>query len=233
MPNRIFRGGIKPLLLIGRILILLGAASLLGACTNQAKIPEFSASGFISDAGVVRLWRLNDQNSNPQVIVAVYSPYQGKNTTITFFEYRQGKLWQIRHQSFDYKNKEQQQLRFDQNDHVIFMQRRVNDNKVSLTEDDIVRWRFESDRLIELSTTLIAGNVHLYQGYWREGQIITCSGEKRNISFTAQAENRLLQRAKTSNGDLAIAWLEAPAGNELLLVANEDFCLWAPTKDKL
>nr|WP_238334397.1 DUF1481 domain-containing protein [Arsenophonus endosymbiont of Bemisia tabaci] len=41
-------------------------------------MPEFSASRFISDAGVVRLWRLNDQKSYPEVIVAVYSPYQGK-----------------------------------------------------------------------------------------------------------------------------------------------------------
>lgn len=131
-------------------------------------MPEFSASGFISDAGVVRLWRLNDQKSNPQVIVAVYSPYQGKNTTITFFEYRQNKLWQIRYQSFDYKNKQQQQLRFDQNDHIIFMQRIINNNKIPLTKDDIVRWRFESERLIELSNILIAGNVHLYQGHWRQ-----------------------------------------------------------------
>lgn len=196
-------------------------------------MPEFSASGFISDAGVVRLWRLNDQKSNPQVIVAVYSPYQGKNTTITFFEYRQNKLWQIRYQSFDYKSKQQQQLRFDQNNHIIFMQRIINNNKIPLTKDDIVRWRFESERLIELSNTLIAGNVHLYQGHWRQGQIITCSGEKRDTSFTAQAENWLLQRAKTSSDDLAIAWLEAPEGNELLLVANENFCLWAPTKEKL
>ncbi|MFS1539037.1 MAG: DUF1481 domain-containing protein [Candidatus Phlomobacter fragariae] len=219
--------------MIGRSLIILGIFSLLGACTSQPKIAEFSASGFISDDGVVRLWRLNDQKSNPQVIVAVYSSYKRKNTNITFFEYRQGKLWQIRHESFGYKNKEQQQLRFDQNDHIIFMQRIVNDNKVSLTEDDIVRWRFESDRLIDLSTALIFGNVHLYQGHWRQGQITTCSGEKSAVRFSSHAENWIRQRAQISEGDLTIAWLEAPEGNELLLVANENFCLWAPTKDKL
>ncbi|HGJ5877433.1 MAG TPA: DUF1481 domain-containing protein [Arsenophonus sp.] len=232
MRKRIFRGGIQPLLLIGRSLIVLVIISL-GACTSQPKIPQFSASGFISDDGIVRLWRLNDQKSNPQVIVAAYSPYQRKNTTITFFEYRQGKLWQIWHESFGYRDKERQQLRFDQNDHIIFMQRIVNDNKVSLTDGDIVHWRFESDRLIKLSTTLIAGNVRLYQGHWHQGQIITCTGEKRKVRFTAQAENWLQQRAKTSADDLTIAWLEAPEGSELLLVANENFCLWAPTKDKL
>ncbi|WP_119711655.1 DUF1481 domain-containing protein [Arsenophonus endosymbiont of Aleurodicus floccissimus] len=35
------------------------------------------------------------KKANCQVVVAVYSPYQGKDTTITFFEYRQNKLWQI------------------------------------------------------------------------------------------------------------------------------------------
>ncbi|WP_119711653.1 DUF1481 domain-containing protein [Arsenophonus endosymbiont of Aleurodicus floccissimus] len=41
------------------------------------------------------------------------------------------------------------------------------------------------------------------------------------------------KKAKTSSDDLAISWLEAPEGNELLLVANENFCLWALTKEKL
>ncbi len=27
-----------------------------------------------------------------------------------------------------------------------------------------------------------------------------------------------------------MAWLEAPEGSQLLLVANEDFCTWQPTK---
>ncbi|WP_119711654.1 DUF1481 domain-containing protein [Arsenophonus endosymbiont of Aleurodicus floccissimus] len=79
---------------------------------------------------------------------------------------------------------------------LFFMQRIINNNKISLTKDDIVRWLFESERLIELSNTLIAGNVHLYQGHWRQGQIITCSGEKRDTSFTAQAENWLLQKKR-------------------------------------
>lgn len=66
------------------------------------------------------------------------------------------------------------------------MQRIINNNKIPLTKDDIVCWQFESERLIELSNTLIAGNVHLYQGHWRQGQITTCSGKKRDISFTTE-----------------------------------------------
>jgi hypothetical protein len=29
---------------------------------------------------------------------------------------------------------------------------------------------------------------------------------------------------------VSVAWLEAPEGSQLLLVANEDFCTWQPTK---
>jgi hypothetical protein len=28
----------------------------------------------------------------------------------------------------------------------------------------------------------------------------------------------------------SVAWLEAPEGSQLLLVANEDFCTWQPTE---
>ncbi|VTP59902.1 Protein of uncharacterised function (DUF1481) [Serratia rubidaea] len=30
-----------------------------------------------------------------------------------------------------------------------------------------------------------------------------------------------------------MAWLEAPEGRQLLLVANEDFCTWEPQEDAL
>jgi hypothetical protein len=30
-----------------------------------------------------------------------------------------------------------------------------------------------------------------------------------------------------------IAWLDAPEGRELLLVANDDFCRWEPKEDQL
>jgi hypothetical protein len=29
---------------------------------------------------------------------------------------------------------------------------------------------------------------------------------------------------------VSIAWLEAPEGSQLLLVANENFCTWQPTE---
>ncbi|EEG84248.1 hypothetical protein PROPEN_02603 [Proteus penneri ATCC 35198] len=39
------------------------------------QLPEFSATGYIADEGVVRLWRLNNKTSEPQVIMSVYSFY--------------------------------------------------------------------------------------------------------------------------------------------------------------
>ncbi len=32
---------------------------------------------------------------------------------------------------------------------------------------------------------------------------------------------------------MSVAWLEAPEGSELLLVANDDFCSWEPKEDLL
>ncbi|MFP3014505.1 MAG: DUF1481 domain-containing protein [Arsenophonus sp.] len=230
---KIFRGDIKHILLIWRSLIILNIIMLLSSCTSKPKISRFSASSFFSNDGAIRLWRLNDQKNNPQAIITIYSSNEGNNTTITFLKYRKGKLWQIFYEAFKYKDKEKQHIRFDKNNHIVFMQRIVNNNKLFLTNDDIIRWHYESDRLINLSTTLIDSNVNLYQGYWRKGQIVTCTGEKRNISFSSQSENLIRYRLRTDGDDLNIAWLETSEGNKLLLVTNENLCLWSPIKNNV
>ncbi|MCC8367971.1 DUF1481 domain-containing protein [Xenorhabdus sp. PB61.4] len=213
-------------------LLALGLISLLSACSVKPKEPTFSASGFITDGGVIRLWRLNDQNSKPQVIMSVYSPYQHKNTTVTFYEYRQGHLWQMRRNVFN-DNPTEEILRLDKNDNVVFMQREFDGHREQLSNDDIIRSLFEASRIKETSDVLIAGKVKLMQGHWQNGEVITCSGDKISIEFDPQSQAWLEERSKNSYGILTIAWLESPEGKQLLLVANDDFCLWEPTKDKL
>ena len=65
---------------------------MLSACSSRNNFPEFSASGFIADDGVIRMWRLNDAKNDPQVLMVVYSPYKGTDTSVNFFEYRAGQL---------------------------------------------------------------------------------------------------------------------------------------------
>ncbi|TDB52450.1 DUF1481 domain-containing protein [Photorhabdus khanii] len=211
----------------------LGFVFALSACTNQLKQPSFSASGFIADDGVVRLWHLNDQNSKPLVLMSVYSPYRNGNTIVTFYEYKQGDLRQIRREILNDENPLAEQLRLDKSGDVIFMQKQSKTRREPLSSDDIVRMQFDAKRVLELSDALIVGNVRLMQGHWHNGKVTTCAGDTIAVEFEPYARSWLEQREKSSYGQLTIAWLEASAGRELLLVANNDFCRWEPTKDSL
>ncbi|WP_319929591.1 DUF1481 domain-containing protein [Xenorhabdus santafensis] len=218
-------------------LLALGFISLLSACSIQSNIPLFSASGFVTGDGVVRLWRLNDQNSKPQVIMSVYSPYHHKDTTVTFYEYRHGNLWQIRRNVLGHSPMEDapitETLRIDQNNSVIFKLRQLKDRNEKLTDDDILRLRFGAEQIKDISDSLIAGNVKLLQGHWQHGQVTACSGKQAFVEFKFGDQKWLAERQSNSSGPLTIAWLDSPKGNQLLLVANDDFCRWEPTKDKL
>ncbi|MEX6631096.1 DUF1481 domain-containing protein [Providencia rettgeri] len=214
---------------------MLGTISMLSACSSNApKLPEFSASGFIADDGVIRMWRLNNAKSQPLVLMVVYSPYKGTDTSVNFFEYRSGNLWQIRSQILNQKNGDiTEQLRFDKNNEVIFMQRTQDGYKTPLSTDDITRWRFEAERVLETNTALIVGGVKLYQGRWQQGKVTTCEGDVREVTFEPYAENWLQSRAKVWHSQLNLAWLESSEGNQLLMVADTDFCRWQPSKDSL
>ncbi|EPL6456886.1 MULTISPECIES: DUF1481 domain-containing protein [Providencia] len=208
---------------------------MLSACSSNApKLPEFSASGFIADDGVIRMWRLNDAKNQPLVLMVVYSPYKGTDTSVNFFEYRSGNLWQIRSQILNQKGGDiTEQLRFDKNNDVIFMQRAQDGTKTPLSTDEITRWRFEAQRVLETNTALIVGDVKLYQGRWQQGKVTTCEGDVREVTFEPYAENWLQSRAKVWHSQLNLAWLESSEGNQLLMVADTDFCRWQPSKDSL
>jgi len=222
-------------LLIQKGLLVLGVLSMLSACSSNApKLPEFSASGFIADDGVIRMWRLNDAKNQPLVLMVVYSPYKGTDTSVNFFEYRSGNLWQIRSQILNQKGGDiTEQLRFDKNNDVIFMQRAQDGTKTPLSTDEITRWRFEAQRVLETNTALIVGDVKLYQGRWQQGKVTTCEGDVREVTFEPYAENWLQSRAKVWHSQLNLAWLESSEGNQLLMVADTDFCRWQPSKDSL
>lgn len=208
---------------------------MLSACSSNApKLPEFSASGFIADDGVIRMWRLNDAKSQPLVLMVVYSPYKGTDTSVNFFEYRSGHLWQIRSQVMNQQGGDiTEQLRFDKNNDVVFMQRTQDGDKTPLSSDDIIRWRFEAERILETNTALVVGDVKLYQGHWQQGKVTTCEGEVREVTFEPYAQDWLESRAKVWRSKLSLAWLESSEGNQLLMVADTDFCRWQPSKDSL
>lgn len=79
-----------------RVLMTLGLVIGVSACSGRSDAPQFSASGYIADSAVVRIWRHDDSQQHPQVIMTVYSPYRGDVTRVTFYEYQNGILRQIR-----------------------------------------------------------------------------------------------------------------------------------------
>ncbi|MTC56105.1 DUF1481 domain-containing protein [Providencia rustigianii] len=225
---------LSPLFIRKRLLVL-GAISMLSACSSHSpQLPEFSASGFIADDGVIRMWRLNDAKSQPLVLMVVYSPFKRTDTSVNFFEYRDGQLWQIRSQVLNQgDNNITEQLRFNKDNEIVFMQRAQKNIKSPLSPDEINRWRFEAGRILDVNTALIVGGVELHQGHWQQGKITTCSGEERKVTFEPYAQKWLDDRAKVWTKELNLAWLESPEGNQLLMVADTNFCNWQPSKDSL
>ncbi|MDR3430378.1 MAG: DUF1481 domain-containing protein [Rouxiella aceris] len=230
--ERINGGPRRPLLFIAtRLLASLLAFSLVG-CSSHKDLPLFSASGYIADQGINRLWREDDDKHNPQTLINIYSPYYGKDTVITRYEYLDGQLHLIKESHAASKNLGII-LRFDQEGNVSFMQRQLSEGKEKLSADDIERYKYQAEKVLSLSETLRAGNVRLVQGRWRQGVITTCAAEPVTLSLNIRSQVWLAKRAAKANDKLGLAWLTAPEGNELLLVANEDFCIWEPKAGQL
>lgn len=227
------RGGVIPLLLKRQGLFAIGLASLLSACSSTPRLPEFSATGYIADEGVVRLWRLNNPASEPQVIMSVYSFYKKPETIITFYEYRQNQLWQVRSEIVNPTNPSSWHLRLNQHGETIFMQQENQGQKRQLSEDERLIMVFSASKEREISEALTIGQVNLVQGVWSENTMTTCAGEKVDVSFEAPEQRWLKRRALNSNKPVYVAWLDSPEGKQLLMVAEHDFCKWEPTKESL
>ncbi|MFI8418493.1 DUF1481 domain-containing protein [Serratia sp. NPDC078593] len=213
-------------------LIASGIAISLSACSWNKAPPAFSASGYVADQGVVRIWRQDDDRQRPRVLMAVYSPYRGAGTTMTHYEYQNGVLWQIKRTSID-SDKDAIQLRFADDGSVSFMQRQLATRREQLSADDIARYSYQARRVLALSDALRVGKVQLLQGRWQQGMVQTCAGKRINPGLNRSSIAWIERREKNSRGPLSIAWLDAPEGRELLLVANEDFCHWEPKEGSL
>lgn len=215
-----------------RVLMTFGFVFGLSACSNQSGTPQFSASGYIADSGVVRLWRQDNAQQQPLVLMSVYSPYSGENTRVTFYEYQNGILREIRRNDLGH-NPQSVELRFDEEGQVSFMQRQLAERREQLSADEIAVFQLEAKRILELSSALRAENVRLIQGRWQAGIVTTCAGKTVRLSLDDNSQAWLSKRGSDSVQPLGVAWLDSPEGEQLLLVANQDFCHWEPTTGSL
>lgn len=223
-----------PLLSAHKGLLWIGLAVILSvSCSRHQNVqPTFTASGYIADGGVVRLWRNDEQTQQAVNILSVFSPFKGRDTVITRYQYLNDQVHQInRTQTGDHP--ETVQLRFDEKGNVSFMQRQRDQTREKLSDDELALYQFEANHMLEVSSTLRAGHVHLIQGQWRNGMMFDCQGKNIEPGFDQPTLSWMTSRSKHAAGPLGVAWLEAPEGTQLLLVANEDFCHWQPKSSDL
>ncbi|XDK50413.1 DUF1481 domain-containing protein [Kosakonia cowanii] len=226
--NSFVEGAVTPLLSYWRRPLLLVGALLLAACSHDSSLPPFTASGFAGDQGAIRIWR-KDSGGETHLLSA-FSPWHRGNTSLA--EYRwQGDALTLIELNIYANPPEHIRVRFDDRGELSFMQREVNGQKQQLSSDQIALYHYRAEQIRQTSDALRQGRVVLRQGRWQANNTVqTCEGQTVKPELDTWALNHIAQRQSRSSLAVSVAWLEAPEGAQLLLVANEDFCHWQPTE---
>ncbi|WP_071609004.1 DUF1481 domain-containing protein [Entomohabitans teleogrylli] len=221
------RGAATPLLSFWRSTGLLVGALLLCACSSKSSLPSFTASGYVADDGAVRIWRKDGGDDGVHLLMA-FSPWRSDNTTTG--EYRwQGERLTFIELNIMGRHPEHIRVRFDDRGELSFMQREIDGQKQQLSRDQIALYQYRASQIRQTSDALRSGRVVLRQGRWQaDGSVLTCEGQKIAPDLDSRAIAHIRQRQRHSSLAVSVAWLEAPEGSQLLLVANEDFCTWQP-----
>lgn len=228
--NRFGRGAFTPLLFNWRRLAVLLGVALLTACSSQKPLPPFTATGYVADQGAVRIWRKESDGGNTHILAA-FSPWRGGTTTVGEYRWHDDQLTFLQ-LNIAGKDPEQVKIRFADNGELSFMQREVNAQKQPLSEDQIALYLYRARQMKEVSEALRIGHVVLHQGRWHEDNTVTtCEGVLTTPKLDNESLRFIEQRQSNSKSEVSIAWLEAPEGSQLLLVANQDFCVWQPKPD--
>ncbi|WP_455426130.1 DUF1481 domain-containing protein [Dryocola sp. LX212] len=224
--NSFSRGAFTPLLSVWRPLAALTGALLLTACSSN-KLPPFTASGYVADQGVMRIWRQDNNDGSVHMLTAL-SPHRSRATTTSEYRWQDDELVFIE-QNVQGEKPEHIKVRFDDHGELSFMQREVNGHKQQLSNEQIALYQYRATRMKATSEALRIGKVVLRQGRWhRDGTVTTCEGETFRPRLDAPSLSHIARRQSHSSLEVSIAWLEAPEGSQLLLVANQDFCSWQP-----
>ncbi len=204
----------------------LAGVLLLTACSHDTSLPPFTASGFADDQGAVRIWRKDSDGETH--LLSAFSPWHHGNTSLS--EYRwQGDTLTLVELNIYSQPPEHVRVRFDDRGELSFMQREVNGQKQQLSSDQVALYRYRAEQIRQTSDALRQGRVMLRQGRWQANRTVqTCEGKTVKPDLDSFALNRIEQRQTRSAAAVSVAWLEAPEGAQLLLVANGDFCRWQP-----
>lgn len=208
-------------------MLTLAGVLLLTACSHNTSLPPFTASGFADNQGAVRIWRKDAADGVH--LLSVFSPWRNGSTTTSEYRWQGDTLSLIELNIFG-EPPEHIRVRFDDRGELSFMQREVDGQKQQLSNDQIELYRYRAEQIRQTSDALRQGRVVLRQGRWHaaEHAVTPCEGETMKPDLDARAMSHIERRQSRSSVDVSVAWLEAPEGSQLLLVANSDFCHWQP-----
>ncbi|AWP34395.1 DUF1481 domain-containing protein [Pantoea sp. PNT01] len=205
---------------------------ILFGCSSTPDIPPFSASGYLADRGVVRIWRKNSDHQSVH-IRTLYTPFSGGEGEVTDYVWLEGSLISIQRQVKG-KQPDDVTLRFDQAGGLNFMQRQLAGRREAVSPDAIELYKFDAERMRNLSDALLSGRVFLKQGHWLgSDRLETCEGQQVRPAFDADDRQLLIQQQQSASAPLMVSWLEAPEGLQLLRVSQQDDCSQQPTEDDM
>ncbi len=227
--NSFIEGAIKPLLSVWRRPLALAGILLLTACSHDTSLPPFTASGYADNQGAMRIWR---KDSGDEVhLLAAFSPWRHGDTSTSEYRWQGDQLALIELNVYG-KPPEHIRARFDAQGDLSFMQREVDGQKQQLSSDQVALYRYRAEQIRQTSDALRQGRVVLRQGRWNAAAhtVLTCEGQTVTPDLDSRALAHIERRQSHASAAVSIAWLEAPEGSQLLLVANENFCTWQPTE---
>ena len=217
--------------LFQRLSVLILSLFLFG-CSSTPDIPPFSASGYLADRGVVRIWRKNSDHQSVH-IRTLYTPFSGGEGEVTDYIWLEESLISIQRQVKG-TQPDDVTLRFDQAGGLNFMQRQLAGRREAVSPDAVELYKFDAERMRNLSDALLSGQVFLKQGHWLGNNVLeTCESQQVRPAFDADDLQMLKQQQSSASAPLMVSWLEAPEGIQLLRVSQQDDCTQQPTEDDM
>ena len=210
----------------------LSLSLLLFGCSSTPNIPPFSASGYLADRGVVRIWRKNNDHQSVH-IRTIFTPFASGEGEITDYIWLEEALISV-HRQVKGEHPDDVTLRFDQEGGLNFMQRQLAGRREAVSPDAVELYKFDAQRMRHVSDALLSGRIFLRQGHWQGGNLIeSCEGQQVRVAFDSDALRTLAQQQRGSASPLMVSWLEAAEGVQLLRVSQQDDCAQQPKEEDM
>ncbi|WP_241609595.1 DUF1481 domain-containing protein [Rosenbergiella australiborealis] len=209
-------------LLSYRTLLLSLLLCSLCSCASFQKKPKTYSTGYLADRGVVRIWQ-HTSSSGYTTLQSLFTPFDGSSETETIYHWDQEHLVSITKTSLQ-GPENSFSARFSRIDGTTsFMQQKFATSRQPLSVNELELAKFEAQRELEMSRDLLSGSVVLHQGHWLSAQQVeNCEGTPEQFYFDSRESQRLIDMSR--KGPVYVAWIDAPEGQQLLLMTSNDVC---------